>query len=67
MAYSARRIFDHDTPDGVNTHKVVLVQAGGTPRINDRELDAFRWWNRKESLRVFPHVIAIIERYEAGA
>ena len=67
MAYRAQRLFDYEAPGSVNTHKVVLVQAGGTPRLDHKELEAFQWWDRKETLRVYPHVTAIIKRYEAGA
>ena len=66
MAYKAERLFDHETPEGVNLHKVVLVQAGGNPRIGDKELSHFQWWDGKSPVRVFPHVTAIIRRYEAG-
>ena len=63
-AYKAERLFDYESPDSVNRHKVVLVLAGGKPRLNDRELDSFRWWDGREPLQVFPSVRRIIEMYE---
>lgn len=64
-AYKAERLFDYVTRESSNQHKVVLVFAGGEPRINDRELDSFRWWDGRESLNAFPHVASIVGRYEA--
>ncbi len=63
-AYEAKRLFDHATEQGSTLHKVVLVLAGGTPRINDGELDSFRWWDGGESLKMFPHVSGIVGKYE---
>ena len=64
-AYNAERLFDYTSEESSNDHKVVLIFAGGEPRINDRELESFRWWDGKESLPVYPNVINIIARYEA--
>ena len=66
LAYSAERLFDYTSAESVNHHKVVLVEAGGEPRIKDGELDSFRWWDGRETLDVFQHVTSIVERYEAG-
>ena len=63
-AYKAERLFDYESPDSVNRHKVVLVLAGGDARIKDRELNSFRWWDGKSELPVYPSVRRIIERYE---
>ena len=64
-AYRAERLFDYMTRESSNQHKVVLVFAGGDPRINDRELDSFRWWDGREGLSAYPHVAGIVARYEA--
>ena len=63
-AYRAERLFDHTNEGSVNDHKVVLVHAGGEPRIQDRELESFRWWDGRERLPLYPHVTSIISRYE---
>lgn len=65
-AYKAERLFDYENEGSFNSHKVVLVFAGGDPRINDRELEAFRWWDGRENLPLYPHVTSIISRYETG-
>lgn len=65
-AYQAERLFDYENEDSFNNHKVVLVFAGGDPRINDRELEAFRWWDGREDLPLYPHVTSIISRYVAS-
>ena len=54
-AYRAERLFDYTNEGSFNDHKVVLVFAGGEPRINDRELESFRWWDGRERLSVYPH------------
>ena len=65
-AYRAERLFDYTNEGSFNDHKVVLVFAGGDPRINDRELESFRWRDGKERLPLYPHVTGIVGRYEAG-
>ena len=65
-AYKAERLFDYTNEGSFNDHKVVLVQAGGEPRVNDRELESFRWWDGRERLPLYPHVTSIISQYEAG-
>ena len=65
-AYRAERLFDYSSEGSFNDHKVVLVLAGGEPRINDRELESFRWWDGRERLPLYPHVTSIIGRYEKG-
>ena len=64
-AHRAERLFDYNNEASFNDHKVVLVFAGGEPRINERELESFRWWDGRERLSVYPHVTSIIARYEA--
>ena len=64
-AYRAERLFDYTNEGSFNDHKVVLVFAGGEPRINDRELESFRWWDGRERLPLYPHVTSIVGRYEA--
>ena len=58
--------FDYTNEGSFNDHKVVLVFAGGKPRINDRELESFRWWDGRERLPPYPHVTSIVSRYEAS-
>ena len=65
-AYRAERLFDYTNEGSSNDHKVVLVFAGGEPKINDRELDSFLWWDGRERLPLYPHVTSIVGRYEAG-
>ena len=65
-AYRAERLFDYTNEGSSNDHKVVLVFAGGEPRINDRELESFRWWDGRERLQLYPHVTSIVGRYEAS-
>ena len=65
-AYKAERLFDYENEESFNNHKVVLVFAGGEPRINDRELESFRWWDGRERLPLYPHVTSIVSRYETG-
>lgn len=66
-AYKAERIFDYENAESFNHHKVVLVLAGGEPRINGRELESFLWWDGREAVRAYPHVTSIIARYETEA
>ena len=66
-AYRAERLFDYTNEGSFNDHKVVLVFAGGEPRINDRELESFHWWDGREAVRAYPHVTSIIARYETEA
>lgn len=63
-AYSAERLFDYGNEESFNDHKVVLVHAGGDARVNDMELESFRWWDGRERLPIYPHVTSIIDRYE---
>ena len=65
-AYKAERLFDYTNQGSSNHHKVVLVHAGGEPRINDLELESFRWWDGRERLPLYPHVTSIVSRYEGS-
>ena len=65
-AYRAEELFDYTNEASFNDHTVVLVFASGEPKINHRELDSFRWWDGRERLPLYPHVISIIDRYETG-
>ena len=65
-AYRAERLFDYESEGSFNNHKVVLVFAGGKPRVNQRELESFRWWDGRERLPLYPHVPSIVGRYEAS-
>ena len=65
--YRAERFINYTKVRSFNDHKVVLVSAGSEPGINDRELESFRWWDRRERLLPHPHVTSIIGRYEAAS
>ena len=62
--YRAERLFDYSQEDSRNHHKVVLVFAGGEPKLRVKDLDSCRWWDGKEQLPVYPHVASVISRYE---
>jgi len=53
---------DCDWDGSANRHHVCLVEASGEPVRRRIEVAEFRWWDGKESLDVFPHVRAIMER-----
>ena len=63
-AYKAERLFDYNSEESFNVHKVVLVHAGGEARMNGRELDEYMWWDGKEDVPVYPNVSSIIARYQ---
>ena len=65
--YRAERFINYTKVRSFNDHKVVLVSAGSEPGTNDRELESFRWWDRRERLLPHPHVTSIIGRYEAAS
>lgn len=65
-AYRAERLFDYASEGSFNNHKVVLVFAGGEPRLNQRELESCRWWDGRERLPLYSHVTSIVGRYEAS-
>ncbi len=63
-AYKAERLFDYESAEGSNVHKVVMILAGGEPKINDRSLDSFLWWDGSQVVGMYPHVASIIARYK---
>ncbi len=54
------RLEDCDHAGLMNDHHVCLLQAGGEARLAGHEIDAFCWWDMKESLPLHPHVMAIL-------
>lgn len=66
-AYKAERLFDFNSEQSFNVHKVVLVYAGGEVRMNRKELEAYIWWDGKEDVPVYPNVTSIIARYHQSA
>ena len=62
-AYKAERLFDYNSEESFNVHKVVLVHAGGDVKMNRRELESYMWWDGKEAVPVYPNVTNIIARY----
>ena len=63
-AYKAERLFDYNSEESFNVHKVVLIYAGGDVRMNDGELEAYMWWDGEEDVPVYPNVSSIIARYQ---
>lgn len=63
-AYKAERLFDYNSEESFNVHKVVLVHAGGNIRINRHELESYMWWDGKSDVPVYPNVANIIARYQ---
>ena len=51
-AYKAERIFDYESAESFNHHLVVVVFAGGEPRVNDRGYRLLVEDKRTYSLRV---------------
>ncbi len=66
-AYKAERLFDYNSEESFNVHKVVLVHAGGKVKLNRSELEAYIWWDGKEQVSVYPGVTSIISRYQQSA
>jgi 8-oxo-dGTP pyrophosphatase MutT (NUDIX family) len=60
VAVKVERIRECDHVGSVNDHHVCLIQADGNPRLRGHELDAFHWWDMKESIPVLSHVKAIL-------
>ena len=50
--FKAERLFDHE--GATQIHKVVSVQVRGRVKLQQKELDDYRWWDRDESIPVFP-------------
>lgn len=63
-AYKTERLFDYNTAQSLNVHKVVLVHAGGEIKLNRRELEDYIWWDGKSAVPVYPSVHNIISRYQ---
>ena len=43
-------------------HKAFRIEAEGEVNIDPQEIAEFVWWDRKEELRIFGHVEAILRR-----
>ena len=63
-AYKAERLFDYNSVESFNVHKVVLVHAGGGIKLNRGELEDYIWWDGKSAVPVYPNVHNIISRYQ---
>ena len=60
QASKAEHIFDHK--GNIQLHKVVLVQAQGTVKLQKREIADYKWWDRNESIPLLWAAKAIIDR-----
>ena len=61
-ALAVERLAECDHAGFMNDHHVCLVEAGGEPGLAGSDLDAFCWWDMKETIPLHPHVTAILAR-----
>ena len=61
-ARKAERIFRCDFEGSLSKHKVSLIETDDEPRLQGKELDKFIWWDMKETVPVYAHVKAILDR-----
>ena len=64
-ALAVERLEECDHAGFMNDHHVCLVEVGGEPGLTGGELDAFCWWDMKETLALHPHVTAILARMDS--
>ena len=55
VAVEVERLSECDHAGFMNDHHVCLIQANGNPHLTGHELDAFCWWDMKESIHSLPH------------
>jgi 8-oxo-dGTP pyrophosphatase MutT (NUDIX family) len=65
LAAKVERLGACDHAGFMNDHHVCLIQADGDPRLAGHEIDAFCWWDMKESITLHPHVNAILSKVDA--
>jgi 8-oxo-dGTP pyrophosphatase MutT (NUDIX family) len=63
-AIEVERVRECDHAGFLNDHHVCLVQADGNPCLRGNELEAFHWWDMKESIPLHPHVKAILAKVD---
>jgi len=59
------RLHDCDFRGSVNEHKVCLLEVNGEPYLKGHELDKFMWWDTKEPIPIYGHVISILEKVKS--
>jgi 8-oxo-dGTP pyrophosphatase MutT (NUDIX family) len=64
VAVEVERLSECDHAGFMNDHHVCLIQANGNPHLTGHELDAFCWWDMKESIPLHPHVKAILSKLD---
>jgi 8-oxo-dGTP pyrophosphatase MutT (NUDIX family) len=62
VAVEVERVGECDHAGSLNDHQVCLVQTDGNPVLRGHELEAFYWWDMKESIPLHPHVKAILAK-----
>ena len=51
-----------------NYHHVFLVDAHGEVNVRgDADVEEFFWWDRVQSISVYPHVVEILDRSEGAS
>ena len=55
-ARSVKRLRNSDFRGPVIHHKVCLIDVRGRPRLGDRELDRFIWWDMRSNVPTYGHV-----------
>ncbi len=63
-AVEVERVEECDHAGFLNDHHVCLIQTDGNPCLRGHELEAFYWWDMKESIPLHPHVKAILAKVE---
>ena len=61
-ARKAERLFKCDFKGTASEHKVSLVETKDKPRLGDKELAEFIWWDRKKSIPKYAHVDQILKK-----
>jgi len=61
-ARKAERISRCDFEGSQSKHKVSLIETDDEPRLRDKELEEFIWWDMKADIPRFSHVDQILEK-----
>jgi 8-oxo-dGTP diphosphatase len=64
VAVEIERAAECDHAGFMNDHHVCLIRANGDPHLGGDEIDAFCWWNLRESVPLHPHVKAILSKMD---